>query len=52
MLTIHINDNIAGCSSKMFLTFIKGKINKAFGIRDLGSVKAFLNVQFEPDLLT
>jgi hypothetical protein len=33
-----------------FLTFIKGEIKKAFGIKDLGPLWTFLGVQFERNL--
>lgn len=52
LLAIHVDDGIAGCNSKVFLTFIKGEIGKAFGIKDLGPVKTFLGVQFERNLVT
>lgn len=36
LLAVHVDDGLAGCTSMMFLTFIKGEIKKAFGIKDLG----------------
>ncbi len=45
-----LSDNIS-CISKIFLTFIKGEIDKAFGIRDRDSVKTFPSVQIESNFM-
>jgi hypothetical protein len=50
LLAMHVDDGLAGCTSTDFLTFIKGKIKKAFGIKDLGLLRTFLGVQFERNL--
>lgn len=50
LLGMHVDDGLGGSNSKEFLTFIKGEIGKAFGIKDLGLVRSFLGVQFERDL--
>jgi hypothetical protein len=47
LLAMHVDDGMAGCTSSAFLTFIKGEIKKAFGIKDLGPLRNFLGVQFE-----
>jgi len=52
LLAMHVNDGLAGCTSMALLTFIKGKIKKAFGIKDLGPLRVFLGVQFERNLET
>lgn len=52
LLTMHVDDGLSGCNSKDFLAFIKSEIKKAFGIKDLGPVKTFLNSQFEWDHAT
>ena len=52
LLVVHVDDGMAGCTLKMFLTFIKGEIKKAFGIKDLGPLWNFLGVQFECNLET
>lgn len=52
LLAMHVDDGLAGCTSMAFLTFIKGEIKKAFGIKDLGPLRMFLGVQFERDLET
>jgi len=52
LLAMHIDDGLAGCTSGDFLTFIKGEIKKAFGIKDLGPLRVFLGVQFERNLAT
>src|SRR5258705_477972 len=49
---MHVDDGLAGCTSMDFLTFIKGEIKKAFGIKDLGPLRNFLGVQFERNLET
>ena len=49
---MHVDDGLAGCTSMEFLTFIKGEIKKAFGIKDLGPLRTFLGVQFERNLET
>ena len=50
LLAMHVDDGLAGCTSMEFLTFIKGEIKKAFGIKDLGPLCTFLGVQFKRDL--
>ncbi len=50
LLAMHVDDGLAGCTSMGFLTFIKGKIKKAFGIKDLEPLRIFLGVQFERNL--
>jgi len=50
LLAMHVDDRLAGCTSMDFLTFIKGEIKKAFGIKDLGPLRTFLGVQFERNL--
>ena len=52
LLAMHVDDGLAGCTSSDFLTFIKGEIKKAFGIKDLGPLRTFLGVQFERNLET
>jgi len=52
LLAMHVDDGLAGCTSIEFLTFIKGEIKKAFGIKDLGPLRTFLGVQFERNLET
>ena len=52
LLAMHVDDGMAGSTSKSFLTFIKGEIKKAFGIKDLGPLRNFLGVQFERNLDT
>jgi len=52
LLAMHVDDGLAGCTSMEFLTFIKGEIKKAFGIKDLGPLRTFLGVQFERNLET
>ncbi|KAJ3500022.1 hypothetical protein NLJ89_g9975 [Agrocybe chaxingu] len=52
LLAMHVDDGLSGCNFTPFLTFIKGEIGKAFGIKDLGPVTMFLGVQFERDLQT
>ena len=52
LLAMHVDDGMAGCTSISFLTFIKGEIKKAFGIKDLGPLRNFLGVQFERNLET
>ena len=52
LLAMHVDDGMAGCTSMPFLTFIKGEIKKAFGIKDLGPLRNFLGVQFERNLET
>ena len=52
LLAMHVDDGLAGCTSMDFLTFIKGEIKKAFGIKDLGPLRNFLGVQFERNLDT
>ena len=47
LLAMHVDDGMAGSTSIQFLTFIKGEIKMAFGIKDLGPLKNFLGVQFE-----
>jgi hypothetical protein len=49
---MHVDDGPAGCTSLVFLGFIKGEIKKAFGIKDLGPIQNFLGVQFECNLET
>ena len=51
LLTIHIDDGLAGCNSEDFLSFIKSEINKQFSIKDLGPLKMFLGVQFKHEHL-
>ena len=51
-MAMHVDDGMAGCTSMKFLTFIKGEIKKAFGIKDLGPLRNFLGVQFERDVET
>jgi hypothetical protein len=50
LLAMHVNDGLASCTSTDFLTFIKGEIKKAFGIKDLGPLRTFLGMQFEQNL--
>ena len=52
LLAMHVDDGLAGCTSMKFLTFIKGEIKKAFGIKDLGPLRNFLGMQFERKLET
>ena len=52
LLAMHVDDGMAGCTSMVFLTFIKGEIKKAFGIKDLGPLRNFLGVQFERNIET
>ncbi|KAJ3494865.1 hypothetical protein NLJ89_g10721 [Agrocybe chaxingu] len=52
LLAMHVDDGLSGCNFTPFLTFIKGEIGKAFGIKDLGPVTMFLGVQFERNLQT
>jgi hypothetical protein len=52
LLAMHVDDGLAGSTSMEFLGFIKGKIKKAFGIKDLGPLRIFLGVQFERNLET
>jgi Reverse transcriptase (RNA-dependent DNA polymerase) len=52
LLAMHVDDGMAGCTSMSFLTFIKGEIKKAFGIKDLGPLRNFLGVQFERNVET
>ena len=52
ILAMHVDDGMAGSTSLEFLTFIKGEIKKAFGIKDLGPLKNFLGVQFERNVET
>jgi hypothetical protein len=52
LLAMHVDDGLAGSTSIKFLTFIKGEIKKAFGIKDLGPLKNFLGVQFERNIAT
>ena len=52
LLAMHVDDGLAGSTSMEFLTFIKGEIKKAFGIKDLGPLRTFLGVQFEQNLAT
>ena len=47
LLAMHVDDGLAGCNHCPFLSFLKGEIRKAFGIKDLGPVVSFLGVQFE-----
>ena len=49
---VHVDDGMAGCTSIVFLMFIKGEIKKAFSIKDLGPLQNFLGVQFERNLET
>ena len=51
LLTIHVDDGLAGCNSEDFLSFIKSEINKWLGIKDLGPLKTFLSIQFEHEHL-
>jgi hypothetical protein len=52
LLAMHVDDGLASCTSMGFLTFIKSEIKKAFGIKDLGPLRIFLDVQFEQNLET
>ena len=52
LLAMHVNNDLASCNHLPFLTHIKAEIQKAFGIKDLGTVTSFLGVQFEQDLST
>ena len=52
LLAMHVDDGMAGSTSASFLTFIKGEIKKAFGIKDLGPLRNFLGVQFERNMKT
>ena len=51
LLTMHIDNGLAGSNSDNFLFFIKSEINKWFGIKDLGPLKTFIGIQFERDHL-
>ena len=51
LLTIHVDDSLAGSNSDDFLSFIKSEINKQFRIKDLGPLKTFVGIQFEQDHL-
>ena len=42
LLTIHVDDGLAGSNLDNFLSFIKSEINKRFGIKDLGPLKTFI----------
>lgn len=46
LLGMHVNDGMGGCNSSQFMRFIKGKIKKAFGIKDLGPMKCFLGASY------
>lgn len=49
ILGMHVDDGLCGCNHTPFTTFIKGEIEKSFGIKDLGPMKNFLGNQFERD---
>ena len=51
LLTMHVDNGLAGSNSDDFLSFIKSEINKRFGIKDLGPLKSFVGIQFEQDHL-
>jgi hypothetical protein len=51
LLTMHVDDGLAGSNSEEFLSFIKSEISKHFGIKDLGPLKSFMGIQFERDHL-
>ena len=51
LLTMHVDNGLAGSNSDDFLSFIKSEIDKRFGIKDLGPLKTFVGIQFERDHL-
>jgi hypothetical protein len=49
IIGFHVDDGLGTSNSPGFLKYVKGKIDKRFGIKDLGPVTKFLGIQFERD---
>jgi hypothetical protein len=49
IISFHVDDGLGTSNSPPFLAWVKQKIDKRFGIKDLGAVSRFLGIQFERD---
>jgi hypothetical protein len=49
IISFHVDDDLGTSNSCPFLSWVKGHIDKHFGIKDLGPVCKFLGIQFERD---
>jgi hypothetical protein len=49
IISFHVDDDLSTSNSCPFLSWVKGHIDKHFGIKDLGPVRKFLGIQFERD---